>query len=1130
MKTIARSVPSRSPRRTLRPLVVVVVALAVAAIGAGALMSVPASAQVLAPPAAKAQPGAPLAVTAPPLELTASDGAGLELVSLSAQAVIEDPLAFTELHLVFRNPENRTREGRFRITLPSGATVSRFAMRVGDRWQEGEVVEAQAARVAYEDFLHRRQDPALLEAEAGNEFSARVFPIPPNATKELIVSYSQELRASGQPYRLPLVGLPRLRELAIRALVSKAGGAAGASASSLGGQRARTETVEVHKSQYKPDRDFEVPTASGAAPRLGLRNDNLVVARIVPFTDSAKRDEVASLLVLVDTSASRALGLSDQIAAVERLLAALRAAGDPAVTIAAFDQDVAPIFSGKASAVGSTLRDRLTQRRALGASDLDRALGWAAGAVAKDKRTRVLLVTDGVATAGETAADKLRARVRALAAGGVQRLDVLAVGGIREDALLARLVTAGLPRDGVVLDAAQPSEALAGRMTRATRSGLKVEVAGAGWVWPSTLDGVQPGDEVLVYADLPASRPFQVKVGGTPLGLTGTLAPVERPLLERAWVRARIARLLELRDAPEKTAGLDGDMAEALKKQAIDLSVKHRVLCPFTSLLVLETEQDYARFGIERRALADILTVDGGGVALMHRSDFGAVAADPVLQAERPASVAVPSSAPSPGGRRGHVRAREVAGDDLDMLESPASDAARREAEPMRDLRRRAPAKAASAMMDRADVSAGGAGAGSLGGLGAAMASGRATMSAPVAASAAPTEAVAPRPVSRPASGRSVESDESEKKAKVAARASDRNVRGAVAPVAEVTRPLPPPPPPAPLALVPASSSAAVTGPLHEILALVHRGDARGALGRALAWRSRDPGDVLALVALGECWEALGDFAQAARAYGSMIDLFPGRADMRRFAGERLERVRGAAPLALAIDTYRKAVEQRPDHPASHRLLGFALLKAGRPREAFEAIAAGATRRYPDGRFRGVERILAEDLGLAAATWTRAEPSRADDIRARLARAGGVPETASSLRFVLNWETDANDVDFHIYDGRGGHAFYSSPRLASGGELYADVTTGYGPECFTIRNPPRGRAFPYKLQAHYYSRGPMGYGMGKLQIIEHDGHGGLRFDERPFVIMQDGAFVDLGTVTGGAPVVTQPAGGTVLAR
>ena len=39
----------------------------------------------------------------------------------------------------------------------------------------------------------------------------------------------------------------------------------------------------------------------------------------------------------------------------------------------------------------------------------------------------------------------------------------------------------------------------------------------------------------------------------------------------------------------------------------------------------------------------------------------------------------------------------------------------------------------------------------------------------------------------------------------------------------------------------------------------------------------------------------------------------------------------------------------------------------------------------------------------------------------------------------------------------------------------------------------------------------MGYGMGKLQILEHDGHGKLAFVERPFVVMADGAFVDLRT-------------------
>jgi len=68
------------------------------------------------------------------------------------------------------------------------------------------------------------------------------------------------------------------------------------------------------------------------------------------------------------------------------------------------------------------------------------------------------------------------------------------------------------------------------------------------------------------------------------------------------------------------------------------------------------------------------------------------------------------------------------------------------------------------------------------------------------------------------------------------------------------------------------------------------------------------------------------------------------------------------------------------------------------------------------------------------------------------------------------------------------------------------VTTGYGPECFTIRGGERERQYPYTLQAHYYSRGPMGYGMGKLEIIEHDGHGNLTFKERPFVVMADRAF------------------------
>jgi tetratricopeptide (TPR) repeat protein len=303
----------------------------------------------------------------------------------------------------------------------------------------------------------------------------------------------------------------------------------------------------------------------------------------------------------------------------------------------------------------------------------------------------------------------------------------------------------------------------------------------------------------------------------------------------------------------------------------------------------------------------------------------------------------------------------------------------------------------------------------------------------------------------------------------------------------------------------------AYDGVLASVLLALKAGDSGGALRLANEARERDAGDVVALIALGEVLEAQRDHVRAARAYGSLIDLFPGRADLRRMAGERLERL-AQAGLTLAIDSYRKAVELRPDHPSAHRLLAYALLKHGDGQDAFTVLQRALDRGFAPDRFEGAARILLEDLALAGAAWQRAEPRAQSAIAAALAQRGTSVDAKPSLRFVLNWETDANDVDFHIYDGQGGHAYYMRPRLGSGGALYADITSGYGPECFTI--PGRPRAYPYVLQAHYYARGPMGYGMGKLQVVEHDGSGGLRFAEHPFMIMKDKAFVELGRVAG----------------
>ena len=460
-----------------------------------------------------------------------------------------------------------------------GADVN-VAMKQESGWQEGEVVELQAARAAYEDFLHRRSDPALLEKQAGNRFQARGFPIPASGQKEIIVSYSQELTSARDPYRLYLRGLPRLGRLDLRVVFDDH-----APTSSTSPSR---RAFELHEADFLPDRDYALPLAGAIADR-GLRNDDLAVARVRPVAES-KPDPIRDLLVLFDTSASRALDLRAQADHLAAILAQLQkqSGGDIPVAVACFDQELAPIYAGPASGFGKRELDAILERRALGATDLAFALSSAAAFASKKGKTfhRALLLTDGVPTAGPTEGNAFKAELASLREAGVERLDVLVAGGIRDESLLRALVVGGLPRDGLVLDGDLAPRALAERLGQGTTSRIAVRVPGARWSWPATVSGVQPGDDVLVYASLPPGAPFEIELAG-PLGTskhTVSTLPVERPLLDRAAVKAQIERLTRARDDAK-------DEARArITQDIIDLSTRNRVLSDFTALLVLETD------------------------------------------------------------------------------------------------------------------------------------------------------------------------------------------------------------------------------------------------------------------------------------------------------------------------------------------------------------------------------------------------------------------------------------------------------------------------------------------------------------------------------------------------------------
>ena len=540
----------------------------------------------------------------------------------------------------------------------------------------------------------------------------------------------------------------------------------------------------------------------------------------------------------------------------------------------------------------------------------------------------------------------------------------------------------------------------------------------------------------------------------------------------------------------------DKDLKSAFHNEIINLSVKERVLSPYTSLLVLETENDYRRYNIDRRGLADILTIGADGIEVIKRA--GVESAQPiVMPVPVPEEPVTRSKGGGPTEDRAvraveeaedvmpRLRLRGATGADNETDARPSRPAVtrgavdgetRRYAQPSRPSRPNRPTPQAFDDDDSEDETT--------------MSSG-----APPVHHVAPslTAPAAPMP-------------------EIATRGDSTSTAEEVERSMEVDRPAAPPPTMAPRRSVNRSMGAPVerkqpqvspwTGKYAEFRALLDKDDIKAAGLFAQQWRQENLVDVMALIALGDWYEKTGNTTQAARAYGSLIDYFPARADIRRWAAERLLSLN--ATLELCIDSLNKAVQQRPDHPAGHYLLAIAYWEAGQYKEAVEALVAGLKRKYQ--RFQAAKRILAETYALML---TYLQQQQQLETLFKGQKLTWEPMTQDQLRLVLMWETDANDVDFHIYDNQQHHAYYSQKTLPTGGTLYADITTGYGPECFSITEP---KAFPYKLQAHYYSMGPMGYGMGVLHVLKYEPKTGLHSEFRPFVVMKNQAFVDLGLV------------------
>lgn len=140
------------------------------------------------------------------------------LQDLSIDILVIGQTAVTTMEMTFYNPNTRVMEGEFQFPLADGQQVSRFALDINGKMREGVVVDKALGRKAFEDIVRRGIDPGLLEKTEGNNFKARVYPMPAKGTRRVLIAFEQELHErNGQDYYfLPITANTTLKNFKVR--------------------------------------------------------------------------------------------------------------------------------------------------------------------------------------------------------------------------------------------------------------------------------------------------------------------------------------------------------------------------------------------------------------------------------------------------------------------------------------------------------------------------------------------------------------------------------------------------------------------------------------------------------------------------------------------------------------------------------------------------------------------------------------------------------------------------------------------------------------------------------------------------------------------------------------------------
>jgi len=555
---------------------------------------------------------------------------------------VRDQIARTVIEESFVNHTKSRLEGVFSFPLPQDASISGFAMWIGDQMVEADVVEKQRAREIYETILRERRDPGLLEWTGGNIFKARVFPIFANSEKRIKITYTQVLPMDGSRFRYryalqsEMLRQNPLRELQLDVKIHSQLPLKKVACPSHEAQVSTTKhsaELKFSAQEYTPSRDLEVevevdkrknevaviphrrgedgyflllvnpPAAKKGLPALigdGPPLDILVVADTSASMDKQQRklqDEFIAFLL-------GSLGRKDRF----RLLAGDKDAvwfRPKSVIVTESGTDVPPPPVAPTEETVEELRAFLAARVSLGWTDMASILSTVFKAAGEN--THIVYVGDCIDTSGDS--DPV-ATSRALghlhqAAGGKGTVHAVATSSSFEPIILKGL--AGLGGGSFrQLEGKTPARTgamdLIEELTRPGMRNMKVEFKGVrvARVYPEELPNLPAGrQQIVIGRYLPEGKDQQgsVLVSGEYKGKKVEYkAPVilkdaesGNSFIPRLWARMHLDALLDQGRTPE------------VKADAIALSEEYSIMTPYTSFLVLESDEDRERFAVKRR-------------------------------------------------------------------------------------------------------------------------------------------------------------------------------------------------------------------------------------------------------------------------------------------------------------------------------------------------------------------------------------------------------------------------------------------------------------------------------------------------------------------------------------------------